>query len=87
MKKDLDGINIYVSQTVPEVKPTNKSLKSQIEALNADSKKDSDATNSIGFYTSCELGLVFNARNLITMIVQYRNFRNSVMVAYDVDKS
>jgi len=27
MKKDLDGINIYVSKTTPEVKSTTKSLK------------------------------------------------------------
>jgi hypothetical protein len=31
MKKDLDGINIYVSQTIPEVNSTTKSLKAQIE--------------------------------------------------------
>ena len=27
MKKEIDGINIYVSQTIPEVKSTTKSLK------------------------------------------------------------
>ena len=46
-----------------------------------------DSTNSVGFYVSCQLGMAFSHKNLISMIAAYRNFRNSCMVVYDVTKS
>ena len=33
------------------------------------------------------MGLAFNYNNLMLMLLQYRNFRNSVMIVYDVNKS
>jgi len=46
-----------------------------------------DTSNEIGFYVSCHLGLAFSHTNLLQMIHAYRNFRNSVMIVYDVNKS
>ena len=63
-----------------------KDLKSII-ANDADNQKLSDTNNEIGLYVSCQLGLVFTHKNLVHMIVAYRNFRNSIMIAYDVNKS
>lgn len=31
--------------------------------------------------------MAFSTKNLLTMIASYRNFRNSVMIVYDVTKS
>ncbi len=43
--------------------------------------------NEVGFYVSCQFGLAFSRTNLTKLIVSYRNFRNSVMVVYDLCKS
>mmetsp|Transcript_21336 Transcript_21336/g.33016 ORF Transcript_21336/g.33016 Transcript_21336/m.33016 type:complete len:243 (-) Transcript_21336:22-750(-) len=43
--------------------------------------------NEVGFYVSCQFGLAFSHTNLMKLIVAYRNFRNSVMVVYDLSKS
>jgi hypothetical protein len=45
------------------------------------------ASNDIGFYLSCQLGMAFSKDNLFDLINAYRNFRNSVMIVYDVNKS
>ena len=45
------------------------------------------AKNDIGFYVSSQHGLAFTHKNLVRMIVSYRNFRNSVMIVYDLNKS
>lgn len=52
-----------------------------------DTQKLTDAGNEVGFYVSCQLGMVFTHKNLIRMIAAYRNFRNSCMIVYDVTKS
>jgi hypothetical protein len=65
-------------------KTAAKTIKQLIEE-SAESKGESN--NEIGFYVSCELGLAFTAKNLVQMIVAYRNFRSAVMVVYDVNKS
>jgi hypothetical protein len=43
--------------------------------------------NQVGFYVSCQLGLAFSIQNLRLLIKAYKNFRNSVMVIYDINKS
>lgn len=87
LKKELGENNIFITQTLPEVnKSMMKDLKSIIES-DIDNQKLSDTNNEIGFYVSCQLGLVFSHKNLVHMIVAYRNFRNSIMIAYDVNKS
>jgi hypothetical protein len=55
--------------------------------MDSEAAKLMDSQNEIGFYVSCHLGLAFSHTNLLQMIHAYRNFRNSVMVVYDVNKS
>jgi len=43
--------------------------------------------NQVGFYVSCQLGLAFSIQNLRLLIKAYKNFRNSVMIIYDINKS
>lgn len=67
-------------------KPPAKSLKARIEE-ELESQKGSEQSSEIGFYVSSELGAAFTQRNLHQMIISYRNFRNSVMIVYDLNKS
>ena len=60
-----------------------KDLKTLIQNDNEQKKSN----NQVGIYVSCELGLAFTYNHLMLMLLQYRNFRNSVMVVYDVNKS
>lgn len=77
--------NLFITQTQPVgSKTAAKTIKQLIEE-SAESKGGDN--NEIGFYVSCELGLAFTAKNLVQMIVAYRNFRNAMMVVYDVNKS
>ena len=87
LKKEHGENNIFITQTLPEAgKGIMKDLKTIIES-DADNQKLSDTNNEIGLYVSCQLGLVFTHKNLVHMIVAYRNFRNSILIAYDVNKS
>lgn len=87
LKTELGENNIFLTQTLPEAnKSMMRDLKSIIES-DTDNQKLSDTNNQIGFYVSSGLGLVFNHKNLVNMIIEYRNFRNSIMICYDVDKS
>lgn len=86
LKKELNENILLVTQTMPEDKKGAKSLKSIMEADDS-TKKLTDSNNQVGFYASCQLGMAFSHRNLIRMIAAYRNFRNSVMIVYDVTKS
>lgn len=87
LKKEHGENNIFITQTLPEAgKNMMKDLKSIIQS-DADNQKLSDTNNEIGLYVSSQLGLVFTHKNLVQMIVAYRNFRNSIMIAYDVNKS
>lgn len=78
---------LFVNGTLPNVgKPPAKSLKARIEE-ELESQKNSEASSEIGFYVSSELGAAFTLKNLHQMIISYRNFRNSVMIVYDLNKS
>lgn len=79
--------NLFINQTTPDTSKTpTKALKTIIEE-NMENQKNQDATSDIGFYVSCELGMAFTQRNLNQAIVNYRNFRNCIMVVYDLNKS
>jgi len=85
LKSEIGETNLFVTQTLPEVnKNTQKTMKQLLSDLDDASNENN---NEIGFYVNCELGLAFTSTNLVQMIVAYRNFRNSVMVVYDVNKS
>ena len=43
--------------------------------------------NEIGFYVCSMLGHAFTQKNLIKMVMGYRNFRNSIMIVFDQNKS
>ena len=86
LKKEIDEQYLLVTATVPQSKRQFRSLK-QIQDMEKDQAAKDDSTNSIGFYVSCQLGMAFSHKNLLTMIAAYRNFRNSCMVVYDVTKS
>jgi len=51
------------------------------------SKRNVETINEIGFYASSEFGLAFNKQNLTRMIVNYRTFKNSIMMIYDLNKA
>lgn len=79
--------NLFINGTLPiTTKPSGKSLKAQIEE-ELEHQKNFEQNNDVGFYVSCELGAAFTQRNLHQMILSYRNFRNSVMIVYDLNKS
>lgn len=84
LKKELTQNNLFITATRPDSKGSFKSLKS---LTSEDEGKKEESNNEIGIYVSCELGLAFTHTNLVQMIVAYRNFRNSVMAVYDVNKS
>jgi hypothetical protein len=85
LKKDLKEQNLLVTSTVPENNKVFKTLKQIQEAEKELQKQESN--NEIGFYVSCQLGMAFSHKNLLSMIGCYRNFRNSCMIVYDVTKS
>lgn len=86
LRNELGNNDLFITGTLPGTSKTAvKSLKNIIE--DEDQGRAQDINTDIGFYVSCELGLAFTQRNLIQMIASYRNFRNSVMVVYDVNKS
>lgn len=89
LKKDENnGLNeLFITQTLPESnKKIIKNLK-QIGEKDSEFSQLNDTNNEIGFYVSCHLGLAFSHHNLIELILAYRNFRNSIMIVYDVNKS
>lgn len=59
----------------------------QLRGDQAVSKKKVETVNEIGFYASSELGLAFNHKNLVRMIANYRDFKNSIMITYDLNKA
>ena len=87
-KEDGDEMHdIFITQIQPETsKNTLKDLKSIVE-MDSDAAKLNDTHNEIGFYVSSHLGLAFSHANLLQLIHAYRNFRNSVMIVYDANKS
>lgn len=82
LRKELEENNLFVTSSMPHGSNSQPKTIKQIQEEDAESKKD-ETSNEIGFYVSCELGLAFNMKNLMRLIVAYRNFRNSVMVVYD----
>jgi hypothetical protein len=44
-------------------------------------------TNRIGFYMSMHMGLSFNYDTLNKLYQHYKNFKNSVVLVYDISKS
>lgn len=87
LRSELGENNIFLSAVVPDGSKTQvKSIKKIIED-DMDNQKGSESSADIGFYVSCELGLVFTGNNLLRMIAAYRDFKNSIMVAYDVNKA
>lgn len=51
-----------------------------------DSQKLMD-TNEIGFYKSSRMGLCFDIETLTELLEKSKNFKNSVMLIYDQQKS
>lgn len=84
LKKDLEIQSLLVTQTMPDF---NKGFRNLKQILDQEKDKQNDINNEIGFYVSCQLGMAFSHKNLLSMISSYRNFRNSVMIVYDVTKS
>ena len=81
----LGNNDLFITSTQPSGKAAGKTIKQLIEE-DVDSQKN-EQNNDIGLYVSCELGLAFTQKNLVHMIGSYRNFRNAVLVVYDVNKS
>lgn len=78
---------LFINGTLPiTTKAPAKSLKARIED-ELEQQKNSDQNSEVGFYVSCELGAAFTQKNLFQMICNYRNFRNSIMIVYDLNKS
>ena len=44
-------------------------------------------TTKVGFYLSVHMGLTFNIDTLISLYQCYKQFKNSIVVIYDVSKS
>ena len=85
LKKDLENFNIFITQTTPGL--ANQSSISELRGENKDQAAEEVKTGTIGFYVSCQMGLAFTHKNLVNLIHQYRNFRNSFMIVYDLNKS
>ena len=86
LKKEVDNrFNIFITATQPGL-PKETNIK-DLQGDQKDSVKGSDSKSNIGFYVSCQMGLAFTHKNLINLIHQYRNFKNSFMIAYDLNKS
>ena len=81
----LNHNNLNVTSIQPESSKTAAKTIKQLIEEEVDSKNEQN--NEIGIYVSCELGLAFTQKNLVQMIVAYRNFRNAIMIVYDVNKS
>lgn len=82
-----DASNLLINGTSPDTsKFTNKPLKAYIEEQ-TEGQKSSEQSSDIGFYVACELGMAFTQRNLFQAIACYRNFRNSILIVYDLNKS
>ena len=81
LKKEVDGEqNLFLTHAqVQQIDGSGKAVMAPNFA--------GQANNDVGFFTSCTLGLAFSKANLQGMIQQYRNFRNSVMLVYDTEKS
>lgn len=73
--------NLYMTAILQD--ENIKDIRSLIEK----SQDQKESNNQIGFYVSCELGMAFTYHNLLLLMLQYRNFRNSVMIVYDINKS
>ena len=84
LKQELSEKNLLIMETLPDSGKKDTTLK---QMLAAEPEKAEEGSNEIGLYISCELGLAFTEYNLIQMILSYRNFRNSVMIVYDINKS
>ena len=57
-----------------------------MEVIENESQKLMDTTK-IGFYQSINMGLTFNIETLTSLYECYRQFKNSVLIIYDVSKS
>lgn len=44
-------------------------------------------TSNIGFYLSAHMGLTFNFETLSTLYASYKQFKNSIVLIYDISKS
>jgi len=44
-------------------------------------------TNKVGFYMSVNMGLTFNNETLNKLIDFYRQYKNSIVLVYDISKS
>ena len=87
LRTELGENNIFISSVVPDGNKTQvKTIKKIIED-DTDNQKQTESNADIGFYVSCELGLVFTGQNLLRMISAFRDFKNSFMIAYDVNKA
>jgi len=71
LKKEIDVDNLFI---------TNAQISTEV-------KSKTEVHNQVGFYVSCQLGLAFSIQNLRLLIKTYKNFRNSVMIIYDINKS
>jgi len=86
LRKELEENNLFITSSLPHSSNSQPKTIKQLQEEDPEQKKD-EASNDIGFYVSCELGLAFNLSNLTRLIVAYRNFRNAVMIVYDQNKS
>jgi len=87
IKEELGKNNIYVNNSVPDGSRRAAITLNQLRGEQAESKRKVETINEVGFYASSELGLVFNQKNLVRMIANYREFKNSIMVSYDQNKA
>ena len=44
-------------------------------------------TAKIGFYMSVHMGLTFNFDTVSRLFLHYKNFKNSIVLIYDISKS
>jgi len=87
IKTELGQNNIYVNNCIPDGSKQTRATLNQLRGEQAESKRKTETINEIGFYASSELGLAFDQKNLMRMIANYRDFRNSIMITYDLNKA
>ena len=75
---------LMITQTMPEINKVQ--MQELMQVIENESQKLVDTTK-VGFYQSIHMGLTFNIETLNSLYQCYRQFKNSVLIIYDVSKS
>lgn len=84
-----NGVKGNIDGYIEEQEEILKITKAHVQIGPEEKKKKSDKGDNfyVGFYVSCQQGLAFSNANIMSLINIYKNFPNSVMIVYDINKS